>query len=163
MVQLSSLLYAVTALIAVEAYALPGGGHWRPGQQQAKAVYFQTNKVPNSIAAIPVSQNGALSGGSLTATGGNGGDTFDATTGKPNGPDSLSSQGSVVVSGNVSLTQLALSSLMANGCDIVSLQCQCRFQFHLHVLHFSSRPYQALPPLYRQHKWGLSNNRRGLG
>ncbi|MCJ1237611.1 hypothetical protein MMC14_005598 [Varicellaria rhodocarpa] len=63
-----------------------------------KALYFITNDANNSVVAIPISKNGTLSDGSLTATGGAGSNEVDAT-GKPLAPDALSSQGSVRVAG----------------------------------------------------------------
>ena len=72
-----------------------------------KALYFITNDANNSVVAIPISKNGTLSDGSLTATGGAGSNEVDAT-GKPLAPDALSSQGSVRVAGKVSITYLYL-------------------------------------------------------
>lgn len=67
-----------------------------------KAVYFQSNEQHNAIVSIPIGHDGMLYGGAVTATGGMGSDSIDGATKKPAGPDALSSQGSVVVSDNVS-------------------------------------------------------------
>ena len=68
----------------------------------AKAIYFMTNAANNSIVALKVNEDGTLSSGSMTATGGSGMSGVDST-GAPAAPDSLFSQGSVKVSGNVHL------------------------------------------------------------
>jgi hypothetical protein len=99
MVQLLSLFTLATVVLGSNALALPEADYRR--SSSPKAVYFQTNKSPNNVVAIPVANDGTLSGGKLTATGANGGNTVDPMTGIPAGPDALSSQGSVKVSGNV--------------------------------------------------------------
>jgi hypothetical protein len=123
MVQLLPFLTIASAILSASAAPRHGGRHPKgpkgPGKgkpappaappmggmntsaSSPKAVYFQTNKAPNSIVAIPAAADGTLSGGVLTATGGNGGNTVNADTGVPNAPDALGSQGSVVVNGNV--------------------------------------------------------------
>ena len=67
----------------------------------AKALYFITNDANNSIVAIPIGANGTLSDGTLTPTGGAGGNEVNAA-GAALAPDALSSQGAVRVAGNVS-------------------------------------------------------------
>lgn len=66
-----------------------------------KAVYFQTNTADNLVIAVPIMANGTLWGGKQTATGGSGLSFINSATNQSAGPDSLSSQGSVVVSGQV--------------------------------------------------------------
>lgn len=67
-----------------------------------KVVYTMTNTAPNSIIAVAASANGSLYPGSmLTSTGGDGGNLVNSKTGKPDQPDSLSSQDSIVVAGDV--------------------------------------------------------------
>jgi hypothetical protein len=68
----------------------------------AKAIYFMTNAANNSIVALKVAADGTLSDGSITATGGAGMSGLDSS-GAPAAPDSLFSQGSVKVAGNVRL------------------------------------------------------------
>lgn len=123
MVQLLPLLTIASAILSASAAPHHGGrrpkvpkGHGKgkgaapPAPPMAgmntstsspKAIYFQTNKAPNSVVAIPVAADGTLSGGVLTSTGGNGGNTVSADTGTPNAPDALGSQGAVAVNGNV--------------------------------------------------------------
>ncbi|MCJ1355656.1 MAG: hypothetical protein MMC33_005648 [Icmadophila ericetorum] len=64
-----------------------------------KAIYFMTNARPNQIVALPINNDGTLSEGTLTPTGGDGSVEVDATTGKPTVPDALASQGAVRVVG----------------------------------------------------------------
>ena len=78
----------------------PGHG-W--GMQKAKAVYFMNNLASNSIIALPVAEDGSVSAGTTTPTGGSGGYLVDAVKGTPNGPDALGVQGSVQVVDNVCL------------------------------------------------------------
>ena len=66
----------------------------------AKAVYFMTNAKPNQIVALPIGQDGTLSQGTLTPTGGDGSTEVDAKTGAPTVPDALASQGAVRVVGH---------------------------------------------------------------
>ncbi|KAH8703498.1 hypothetical protein BGW36DRAFT_354918 [Talaromyces proteolyticus] len=61
----------------------------------AKAVYFQSNKSPNAIAAVKVHPSGKLGNYSFYATGGHGGAEIGSTG--PDAPDPLGSQHSVVV------------------------------------------------------------------
>jgi len=72
-----------------------------------KAVYLQSNEQQNSVISISIGHDGKLYGGNITPTGGMGGDSIDGMTNKPAAPDALSSQGSVVVNGNVSLSILS--------------------------------------------------------
>ena len=69
--------------------------------QKAKALYFMTNLASNSIVALPVAEDGSVSAGTTTSTGGAGGNLVNAMTSAKNGPDALGSQGSVQVAGNV--------------------------------------------------------------
>ncbi|KAJ5585208.1 uncharacterized protein N7459_005008 [Penicillium hispanicum] len=82
------------------AQACAEGPHhaWAVG----KAVYLQSNEQHNSVISIPIGKDGKLHGGVVTATGGAGGDSIDGSTNAPASPDALSSQGSVVVSDDVS-------------------------------------------------------------
>ncbi|KAJ5630306.1 uncharacterized protein N7484_010406 [Penicillium longicatenatum] len=78
--------------------ACPGDpcNEWHSG----KAVYLQSNEHDNSVVSIPIGRDGKLSGGIVISSGGKGGASIDGTTKKPAGPDALSSQGSVTVSGD---------------------------------------------------------------
>ncbi|RDL38339.1 Uncharacterized protein BP5553_02679 [Venustampulla echinocandica] len=67
--------------------------------KNAKAIYFITNVVNNSVVALKVAADGTLSDGSITATGGAGMSGVDST-GAPAAPDALFSQGAVKVAGS---------------------------------------------------------------
>jgi hypothetical protein len=73
-----------------------------PAQGNAKAVYFLTNAVNNSVVALKVGADGKLSAGSMTSTQGKGGVGVDAA-GKPALPDGTFSQSIIRVEGSVSL------------------------------------------------------------
>lgn len=73
------------------------------GADGAQAVYFITNNAENSVVALPIGENGTLSLGSVTATGGAGSNAIDAATGDEIVPDALVSQSTVAITGNVSL------------------------------------------------------------
>ncbi|KAF3920166.1 hypothetical protein AA313_de0204167 [Arthrobotrys entomopaga] len=102
----SLISVTVTALSLTQyALAIPNGYHpgGCPPGKTAKALYFQTNMpTGNSIVAVPILPNGGLDTSKYTthATGGNG----MAGLGADNtmaGPDSLFSQDSVIVNGNL--------------------------------------------------------------
>ncbi|KAI4102193.1 MAG: hypothetical protein LQ339_004717 [Xanthoria mediterranea] len=66
-----------------------------------KAIYFMTNDAAgNSIVALKVGQDGTLSDGSRTMTGGKGASGIDGNNSMPAGPDALFSQSAVKVEGN---------------------------------------------------------------
>jgi hypothetical protein len=100
MVHFSTLVSSATMLLLalVNAAAIPESAY-PPPSKQAKAVYLQTNKSPNHIAAISVDESGTLRSSTLIATGGNGGNVLK--NGAPATPDPLSSQDSVKVFNNV--------------------------------------------------------------
>jgi hypothetical protein len=89
----------------------PGANHSKPshhskGSKQGggsaanpKAIYFLSNAPNNEVIALKVADDGTLSNGSSTPTGGAGITGVDAA-GAPAVPDALFSQGSVRVSGN---------------------------------------------------------------
>ncbi|KFY40028.1 hypothetical protein V494_03694 [Pseudogymnoascus sp. VKM F-4513 (FW-928)] len=64
-----------------------------------KAIYFLTNNAKNAVVALPVECDGTLSLGSVTETGGKGANSIDMNTNLPAGPDALSSQSALTVSG----------------------------------------------------------------
>ncbi|KAI4262184.1 MAG: hypothetical protein L6R42_002634 [Xanthoria sp. 1 TBL-2021] len=66
-----------------------------------KAIYFMTNDAAeNSIVALKVGQDGTLSDGSRTMTGGKGASGVDGNSSMPAGPDALFSQSALKVEGN---------------------------------------------------------------
>lgn len=88
-----------------------------------------TNDVSaNAIIAMSIGSNGMLSGGSMTATSGNGGNLIGAD-GKPDFPDALSVQDSVASAGNVSD-----DCLLPQGTNFsVPLRCQRRLEYPIDV------------------------------
>lgn len=79
----------------VAAAALPALNHGRI--VNARAVYFMSNNGDgNQIYALPVNSSGLVSDGTVTATGGKG-----AYEGSPTPGDSLGSQASLQIDGNV--------------------------------------------------------------
>lgn len=92
MVQLISLLFTTAAFSVAAVAASPLG-------QSTKAVYFQTNKSPNSVVATKVESGGNLGNPTFYSTGGDG--SAELTPTGPHLPDSLGSANSVVVFGNV--------------------------------------------------------------
>jgi hypothetical protein len=85
----------------------------------ARAIYFLTNGVNNSVVALKVAADGTLSDGSITPTGGAGMSGVDST-GAPAAPDALFSQGALKVAGNVCLL-LLISSISANTASFLLL------------------------------------------
>lgn len=66
-----------------------------------KAVYFITNDAKNAVAAVPIGDDGTLSGGSVTDTCGKGANSIDGMTNQPAAPDALVGQSAVSVAGQV--------------------------------------------------------------
>lgn len=117
MVQIS-LLLAACALAHI-IYAAPlvdnisiasKGRKLRAANTNAKAVYFITNAAQNSVVALKVAEDGTLSDGSITATGGAGMSGIDGSTNLTAAPDSLFSQGAVKVAGNVRRILIAFAN-----------------------------------------------------
>lgn len=104
MYSLSSSLFLGMAFLTGRIFASPMSTDSGP---VGKAVYLQSNEHENSVISITIGHDGKLYGGMTTSTGGMGGAGIDGTTNKPAGPDALSSQGSVVVKDNVSLSILS--------------------------------------------------------
>ena len=95
-----SLVLALVALLPLSICA-PASSDRR--QQNAKAVYFLTNKATNSVVALKVGRDGTLSDGSVVSTGGNGESAIQAGLNIPAGPDSLSGTGAIRLYKNVSI------------------------------------------------------------
>ena len=101
MFSLFGLLAVVNLVAAAAVPSLNFGG-------KAKAVYFMSNnKDGNQIYALPADGRGFLSDGSVTETGGKGAKEVSPTPG-----DSLGSQGSLVLSGNVRNTPLLIAVIV---------------------------------------------------
>ncbi len=113
----------------------------------AKAVYFISNNADNAVVALKVNaQDGKLSQGSVTPTGGRGGNQINAMTGMPAGPDALGSQSALTVAGNVSIILLPHPQRHPVLCTFVHFDpvlmlrytidvsgCECRFEYPLVV------------------------------
>ena len=105
MVHFTSYVSATLAVATcVAGVAIPAGG--MKTAKAPKALYFMTNAADNAIVALPIGQDGKLGDGTITSTGGKGAQEVDATTGVPNAPDGLASQGSVKIAGGVSYISL---------------------------------------------------------
>lgn len=65
-------------------------------------VYLISNDAPNTVVALPIGEDGTLSAGTITPTGGNGSVSFSHTLGVPAKPDGLVSQSSLTIAGQVS-------------------------------------------------------------
>ena len=72
-----------------------------------KAVYFITNDDVNAVAALPIGNDGTLSQGTVTETGGAGSIALDADK-QPATPDALVGQSALTIAGNVGTLPLAL-------------------------------------------------------
>jgi hypothetical protein len=94
MARLSSLLVATVALSASTVTSFPF-----PSPGSTKAVYFQTNKSPNNVVAVNIESAGKIGKATFHSTGGNG--NAELTPTGPHLPDSLGSEHSVVVHGDV--------------------------------------------------------------
>lgn len=112
MVHFKTLLGSAAAL-ALSATASP-----LPLKDGAKAVYFQTNKSPNQIAAVAVGPSGMIGNYTFHSTGGKGGAEMSATG--PSAPDALGSQHSVVVYGDVRFPPSDVVHLMLTSRDSTS-------------------------------------------
>ncbi|KAH6989735.1 hypothetical protein BKA56DRAFT_543566 [Ilyonectria sp. MPI-CAGE-AT-0026] len=102
MVPSTRLLSLLTAFLwlANEAGSMPT---CKPGNEGAaavgKAIYFLTNDNANAVVAVPIGNDGTLSKGAATMTGGAGSVGVDAQ-GQPATPDALISQSSLTVAGH---------------------------------------------------------------
>ncbi|KAJ8114864.1 hypothetical protein OPT61_g3357 [Boeremia exigua] len=74
--------------------------HSRPPGTSGGALYFMTNEAENTVVALPIGSNGLLSRGTVTKTGGAGSNFINSATGLKAGPDALSAQASLVLSGD---------------------------------------------------------------
>ncbi|RBA20821.1 hypothetical protein FPRO05_08268 [Fusarium proliferatum] len=90
-----------------------------------KAIYVLTNEKANGVLAIPIGQDGTLSKGKVTMTGGAGSVAVDAE-GKPATPDALISQSALTIAGNnifaVNAGSNTLSMLRVSRSDPTKLQ-----------------------------------------
>jgi hypothetical protein len=100
MVQLFPLFPAILAVSLSTVTASP----CQIVDNSAKAAYFQSNKSPNNIVAVKIESGGKIGEVTFHPTGGLGGAEVTATG--PHLPDSLGSQNSVVVLGDVSTSVL---------------------------------------------------------
>src|SRR5262245_52709237 len=95
------LSFLPLALAPLQALALPAGCDVNPAPSQpGKAIYLITNAKENAVVALKVGQDGLLSTGTRTATGGAGGNGVD-DKGQAATPDALFSQSALTIAGSV--------------------------------------------------------------
>lgn len=125
----------LVSLLASGALAFPpfgpgsgSHGYGSGSSSVGRAIYLQTNEADNSVVAIPISADGTLSGGHLVATGGQGSTiAVNGSASSPQTPDSLGSQSSVTVAGNVCRPPAPLNPLSMSPrvlTNVVRLCCQ---------------------------------------
>ena len=96
-----SRLVMMVVLLAV-ATASPVQSRNIGAPKHAKAIYFLTNDAVNAVVALPITSDGTLSKGTITATGGNGSNAVGGKAMEPLTPDALVGQSALTISGNVS-------------------------------------------------------------
>jgi hypothetical protein len=134
------MIPAILLSLALSASALPNNFGRRDDRGDADdrgAVYFLTNGAQNSVAALHAGRDGKLSDGTVTVTGGAGGNAVNAMTGVPAGPDALFSQQPLTVVDNVSGPTMLLYGRNQNRIltSLESLRRERRLKHHLHVPH----------------------------
>lgn len=88
----------LAAFLSIAVHAAPC-----PSQPESpNAIYFLTNDEANAIVALPIADDGMLSDGTVTPTGGAGANSIDGTTNEPAIPDPLIGQSALTVAGQVS-------------------------------------------------------------
>ncbi|KAJ9608225.1 hypothetical protein H2200_007213 [Cladophialophora chaetospira] len=92
----SLLTFGQSAPTQRHGFPTQGSHHFTP----AKAIYLITNDASNAVAAVPIGADGTLSKGTLTATGGAGGNSIDGATKEPAAPDALVGQSALTIAGN---------------------------------------------------------------
>ncbi|KAI9800974.1 MAG: hypothetical protein M1826_005205 [Phylliscum demangeonii] len=71
-----------------------------PPSYRPQVIYIMSNEVAsNAVVAFKINDDGTLSDGSVTATGGKGGNEFNSRANSPAVPDPLASQGSISIVG----------------------------------------------------------------
>lgn len=109
MYQLTGLLFLTVTLAAPQRWIHDRSGH----DNGKKAAYFLDNDPSgSSLVSLCIGENGILSSPIRTPTGGYGSITLNATDNLPVPVDSLQSQGSVLVSGNMLFTVNAGSNTL---------------------------------------------------
>jgi hypothetical protein len=97
-----------------------------------RAVYFITNDATNAVAALPIGQDGKLSAGTVTETGGEGSVAVDAEM-QPATPDALVGQSALTVVGNVSFNFAVFYNRLAANDIVECLRSECRLKYSFHV------------------------------
>jgi hypothetical protein len=99
-------LYATTTFLSVAALCCIANGapYCQPEQPATvgKAIYFLTNGATNGVVSLPIGNDGMLSKGTITKTGGAGSVSIESATKKPALTDALNSQSSLTIVGKVS-------------------------------------------------------------
>lgn len=104
---LSPVLFALltsSALISDVSAAPSKARAWTSWTKNAgpSAVYLTTNLQQNAVIALPVAEDGTLSAGTVTSTGGAGSTAINGASGQLQAPDALLSQSALTIAGNVS-------------------------------------------------------------
>jgi hypothetical protein len=76
------------------------------------AVYLLTNTQSNSVVALSIGNNGTLSEGSSTSTGGIGSNAISSSTNQSSAPDALFAQSPLTVAHNVCYLMSPMSQLL---------------------------------------------------
>ena len=93
-------------LLSLFSFALEGegspiqAGNSCSSVSTGKAIYFITNDEANGVVALPIANDGTLSQGTVTKTGGAGSVAVNAD-GQPATPDALVGQSALTMAGNV--------------------------------------------------------------
>lgn len=91
----------LTALVGAQSRRTSIQAQFTPLVTAVQAIYLSTNDSPNRIVALKVNDEGKLSEGTFTLTGGDGGVLINSD-GSPVPIDALNSQDSIVREGHVS-------------------------------------------------------------
>lgn len=94
-----------------------------------RAIYFLTNDAQNAVVALPIGNDGRVSKGTVTKTGGAGANSIDGATNQKAAPDALIGQSALTVVGRVSHTILLGQSmkegLLTDTSHAVSIRSEC--------------------------------------
>ena len=138
------LFFTVSLPLLVVAIPYPTSNHGAltsvarscgSGPTVGKAIYFLTNDEDNAVVAVPISANGTLYAGSVTATGGHGSNIIDSATNTSAAPDALAAQSSLTINGKVSQIELKDLSCHCSESDphLEYLCCQRGFKYCQYV------------------------------
>ncbi|KAI1110793.1 hypothetical protein F5Y14DRAFT_454634 [Nemania sp. NC0429] len=103
---MTPIFYLATAILLVQGTAGGVIGRHQLNRdkndacpQTGTALYLISNDAPNTIVALPINEDGTLSTGTITPSGGDGAVSFAGKVGVPAKPDGLVSQSSLTIAG----------------------------------------------------------------